>query len=737
MTAMGLPGFTRRRVFALVGSSSILAASSSESKDKTGPTPESSDVLSSAADQSTPGARLYPQTALEVAAHVAPANYIHPIGDLRRYGAVGGPAGSIPSTDDSAAWASAASVGCIRIPRGMAFKIATGATVTGQVTILGEGPSSQVYCDGTVLSVRSGTGSIADNFYMGNITAPWIITRTPPIYNQTGNAVFATLQQSSTALGYQPTSNDVDTMEAPYSGTLYHNLTSEQKSQSIGPILLFHGVADEIRVSRIYGRFVRINIMDARNSSIMDCDVRGGKGTWGALTFDNATNAVQVGTGNRAMRNRVQYASESGVVFMNNSDFVMSDNECFMCGESGVQTTQNYGGIFTASVGGAVSGTLQTATTSGTWNFSFDNGETRVVRVARDGVHCSWDRALRAETIFCANFWGGPAAVAIPFLQCFRGQINNNRTYYNKYDGVDASSSYPPNDSAQTFHQVNNNQSYGNGGDGMNLDGKFNECTGNVWTRNGIFGLWGAGLSLSTVSANRANDNNQLRNSNYPDILINGKSAHNTISDNDVYGGPTQNNFGLSAPGTNYCSDNHGYNSRFYFGAAGAITSVAECNTDEQSGLATEQAFIFELVNHRGTLQHSFYQDLGSGVLGNFSSRVIGGTATPTNTPTGTDATTAFANGGKISSTSPNWFIVNTAKQNQAFTRLSAQLVANNTGAALTVQAFMYGVNVDGVTQTRLIFRFMGQTNDDGFILNTSNIASGKYLKVQFFGKIA
>jgi hypothetical protein len=254
------------------------------------------------------GPVLYPQTPAEIAASVTPANFIYTPGDLRRYGAVGGPSGACPSTDDSVPWASAVKTGYAVVPQGMAFKVVTGTTFTGQVTILGSGQTSQLYCDSLLVTVTGGNSSVVDNVYLANITAPYIVTRNPANWA----AVISPIQ--SNGLGYQPTVNDPEyatwVAAQPLVGT-----------QNIGPTILFQGIASDITVSRIYGRFVNIRIMDAQNSTVRDCDYQGGKYIFAALVVDNCTNNLQPGQNNQAINNRIGYASSCGIRFFSNVDF--------------------------------------------------------------------------------------------------------------------------------------------------------------------------------------------------------------------------------------------------------------------------------------------------------------------------------------------------------------------------------------------------------------------------------
>lgn len=272
----------------------------------------------------TSGGLLYPQIPAEI---VAPANFAYPVGDLRRYGAAGDGV-----TDDSMAWQAAITNGRAFLPAGISFRIVTPAIATGQVIVQGAGKTSKLLSDVTVLTVSSGTGSVIDNFWMENITPPWIITRDPTNW---GANILGTLQQSN-ALGYQPTINDQD---------IWNSLTAAQQNQQIGPVIVFNGIATDIEVSRIYGRFVQIILLDAQYSTIRDCDYRGGKGIWGALQFDNATSGIVVGKGNKAIGNTIRYGSFSGIFASNNDGVLIEGNVSQLNGESGIKAGAGVGNL--------------------------------------------------------------------------------------------------------------------------------------------------------------------------------------------------------------------------------------------------------------------------------------------------------------------------------------------------------------------------------------------------------
>jgi len=654
-------------------------------------------------------------------------NYSYQPGDPRRYGAIGN-----GSADDSVGFQRAVNTGLVRLLRGTSYKILTPATRTGPIIILGEGPTSKLLCDATVLTVMSGTGSFVDNFWMENLTAPYIVTRNP------NNWAAALTPAQSNGLGYQPTTNDPEyatwVAGQPLVGT-----------QNIGPTITFTAAASDISVSRIYGRFVRINIFDAINSTIRDCDYQGGKGNYSAVLFDNCTNNIQQGQNNQAINNRIGYASQCGITFFNNVDFIMRANTCYNCGQSGVQTAQSGGIAFTASVGGATSGTLNApwGGPTGTWQFGFSDGSARSGPLTNGSTAISWTGALAAGSILNAAVWGAlgsPASNADP--RCGRGSISDNRTYNNYYDGVDCISTFGiTNDATQSQHQIQGNYTFRNRLNGINTDGQYNSIVGNHIFFNGQYGIWGT-ISLSEVVGNFLIDNNQLRNGGggIAEILAVGAIAHSKIADNYIWGGASQNCPGIlvTASAVNYISDNIGVGTTTNsFGAAGGIASVIEANLDTTTGDSTSQCFIFYIQNNAGTIQHSIIADTANSTLNLACSRIKNASASFTTTPTGADNATAMAAGAKISSANTNQVIFDTAAQYNLNGFLQAVVARNSSGTAVNVVAFVASVNVNGITLTRLFFQFANATTDAAFALTAANIAAGKYIQVSFLGKLS
>ena len=145
------------------------------------------------------------------------------------------------------------------------------------------------------------------------------------------------------------------------------------------------------------------------------------------------------------------------------------------------------------------------------------------------------------------------------------------------------------------------------------------------------------------------------------------------------------------------------------------------------------QGFRFRIFNNAGTLQSQITDSNGTG-LPTFSNKIVGASATLQNIPTGTDATTAFAFGGKISTTVTNEYIFNTASQVVADGLLMANIIFNSSGTDVLASPLVDTINVNGVSQPRLILAFSNATTGVSFALSTANIPAGKIIDVLFLG---
>jgi len=133
-----------------------------------------------------------------------------------------------------------------------------------------------------------------------------------------------------------------------------------------------------------------------------------------------------------------------------------------------------------------------------------------------------------------------------------------------------------------------------------------------------------------------------------------------------------------------------------------------------------EQVFLFILANNTGTIQHLIEAQYGANLQSLFANKITGATPTYSNTPTGTDATTAFVAGAKISSANKSFIIYNTASQtNSTRFKYTCQVVANSSGTSLNAAMFFYNTNVNGTTRYYIAVQFTNALTGAAFDLTT------------------
>lgn len=151
------------------------------------------------------------------------------------------------------------------------------------------------------------------------------------------------------------------------------------------------------------------------------------------------------------------------------------------------------------------------------------------------------------------------------------------------------------------------------------------------------------------------------------------------------------------------------------------------------------QSFSLVLTVTAGVVQHQIVSDSGNASLGNFSDRINGASATLTTTPTGTDSSTAFAAGAKISSVNANTIILDTAAQTAASFIGGAYLEFASPGGASVFQArgVFNSRNVNGTTRVRLEIQFNANPGGGTLSLSAPFGANGTFLMARFFGYLA
>lgn len=157
-----------------------------------------------------------------------------------------------------------------------------------------------------------------------------------------------------------------------------------------------------------------------------------------------------------------------------------------------------------------------------------------------------------------------------------------------------------------------------------------------------------------------------------------------------------------------------------------------------QFGIKKQQLNNFSLLiaNNSGTLQHKITAPGQTGVAGTWTAGINADSINYTNTPTGTDATTAFAAGAKVSSADPYLLVLDTAAQVAADVILDAKLTLNSTGTGYTVRPTTVSLNINGVTQNRLAFNLVNSTSGANVNWATALGTSTWFLEVTFFGFI-
>lgn len=147
------------------------------------------------------------------------------------------------------------------------------------------------------------------------------------------------------------------------------------------------------------------------------------------------------------------------------------------------------------------------------------------------------------------------------------------------------------------------------------------------------------------------------------------------------------------------------------------------------------QAFSLQIINDGGTIKHRMGALADASLSSNLRTRIIGATSNLSVTPTGSDASTAFAAGGKISSTYPSAFILDTAAQETPDQLATAQVLFSQAGKSLTAWMTMLPLNVNGVTRQRLMVQLFDAASGVPFDLAT--LPTGKALVIGITGYIA
>lgn len=136
------------------------------------------------------------------------------------------------------------------------------------------------------------------------------------------------------------------------------------------------------------------------------------------------------------------------------------------------------------------------------------------------------------------------------------------------------------------------------------------------------------------------------------------------------------------------------------------------------------QHFNLKIQNVNGVLKHSIFSTLDDSYDSRFASCVSGHTHVPTVTPVGTDSTTDFAGGVKISSIDNTVIILHTQEIDLALDVFTIFIVDRNTIVLDTAVLDISSRNINGVTRKYLALKFsspiesgMLPTNGDYIVL--------------------
>lgn len=152
-------------------------------------------------------------------------------------------------------------------------------------------------------------------------------------------------------------------------------------------------------------------------------------------------------------------------------------------------------------------------------------------------------------------------------------------------------------------------------------------------------------------------------------------------------------------------------------------------------------SFRIDIINSSGTLNHRIGAWFNPALAAsNFVNKIVDASSSFYATPTGTDSTTAFYKGGKISSANPHRFIFDVSTTQTYGTTSLIAIASPTSGMPATLKAYgsLHSDNVNGVTLIRPVIDmyYHNGTDWDLFQINTTNIPSLKTLSIQVLAYI-
>lgn len=422
-------------------------------------------------NQAIIGALIFPQSAAELAAGVTPAVYFYPPGDIRRYGpALDG------VTDDTAAvlrWLSVG--GALTFPVAQTALIASAVTLSSNTTITAvKGATLKTATGGISLFSATNKTDISISglkFVNTATTTPFAVVFAHCYFVGCTRPVVQDCE--FTGMNCGAITFDGGTDHVAQNNNIYAGIypAGQQQTSDIG---LFGYTGDILRAvitgNRCYGGgnfgIALQNPYSAfypRNCLVSGNRI-GGTQLYGILHYmpsyasQNSYNQITDNfiENSQGVPTILGGAAGAGIYCVGAAagGALIANNQVANCCVQSTTPSQATGGLcvsgtngqifFTASVGGATSGTLGTGgspfangnwngATSSTWLATFTNGEQRLATLTNGATTCTWSGALSAGTILSATlapYYNDPITVA-----------NNKISGMTQYDGIQISSS--------------------------------------------------------------------------------------------------------------------------------------------------------------------------------------------------------------------------------------------------------------------------------------------------------
>lgn len=144
------------------------------------------------------------------------------------------------------------------------------------------------------------------------------------------------------------------------------------------------------------------------------------------------------------------------------------------------------------------------------------------------------------------------------------------------------------------------------------------------------------------------------------------------------------------------------------------------------------QVFKFQLfTNSGGDIFHRITSQFDNTIASSFVGKINGASINSVLTPTGPNATTAFASGAKISSANTNTIVLHTdAQQYLEWASGTATIGKNEFGTALNVEVGTQVLNINGQTKNYIVLQFFNAATGAAFDLTSITGTPNKLLNI-------